>query len=211
MAKPDPTGDQFDAYRGAFDHFNAALFGGTLPRCLLNFGRHSRRTMGSFAPHRWRSGADRTHEISLNPDVLGRELEESMATLVHEMVHLWQREFGDPGRGGYHNREWGSQMEAIGLMPSDTGEPGGKKTGQQMTHYIIAGGPFALAFAAMPAGCRLPWLSDGPEADPGGPSRPDKVKYACDGCGAAAWGKPGLRLGCLDCDRPMDEQPARPA
>ncbi len=30
-------------------------------------------------------------------------------------------------------------------MPSDTGEPGGKKVGQSMTHYIIAGGTFDIA------------------------------------------------------------------
>ncbi len=36
-------------------------------------------------------------------------------------------------------------MERVGLMPSDTGEPGGRKVGQSMTHYIIAGGPFDMA------------------------------------------------------------------
>jgi hypothetical protein len=28
-------------------------------------------------------------------------------------------------------------MESIGLVPSNTGLPGGKRTGQQMTHYIM--------------------------------------------------------------------------
>ena len=36
-------------------------------------------------------------------------------------------------------------MEDVGLMPSNTGRPGGKKTGQQMTHYIIRGGRFQKA------------------------------------------------------------------
>ena len=42
-------------------------------------------------------------------------------------------------------------MKAIGLQPSNTGAVGGKETGQQMTHYIIAGGPFAKAFAKLAA------------------------------------------------------------
>jgi len=35
-------------------------------------------------------------------------------------------------------------MESIGLMPSDTGEPGGKRTGQRMSDYPIEGGAFYL-------------------------------------------------------------------
>ncbi|WP_228527036.1 zinc metalloproteinase Mpr protein [Noviherbaspirillum soli] len=36
-------------------------------------------------------------------------------------------------------------MEAIGLMPSNTGTPGGKTTGEKMSHYIMADGPFIHA------------------------------------------------------------------
>lgn len=67
---------------------------------------------------------------------------ETLQTLVHEMVHLWQHHFGEPGRGRYHNGEWAKKMEAIGLMPSDTGQPGGKRVGDQMSDYAIEGGEF---------------------------------------------------------------------
>ena len=33
-------------------------------------------------------------------------------------------------------------MGAIGLIPSDTGAPGGKQTGQKVSHYIAGGGRF---------------------------------------------------------------------
>ena len=70
----------------------------------------------------------------------------SSSTLAHEMAHAWQYHFGKPSaEAGYHNVEWGTKMEEIGLMPSNTGEPGGKRTGQQMTHYIVEDGPFAEA------------------------------------------------------------------
>ena len=61
------------------------------------------------------------------------------------MPHLWQHHFGKPSRTGYHNREWAVKMRAIGLIPSDTGEPGGKEIGQRVTHYIEEGGAFARA------------------------------------------------------------------
>lgn len=83
-----PTLEQFRAYQAAYDYFNAALFGGELKPCLLNFrGRHN-RNLGLFWPKRWgRLDGTVTHEIALNPDVLLRPLVETMATLVHEMCY----------------------------------------------------------------------------------------------------------------------------
>ena len=40
-------------------------------------------------------------------------------------------------------------MKEIGLQPSTTGEPGGKETGQSVTHYILPGGPYATAYAKL--------------------------------------------------------------
>ena len=50
-------------------------------------------------------------------------------------------------------------MESIGLMPSDTGKFGGKRTGQQMTHYIMIDGPYATAVAELLAtGLKITWM-----------------------------------------------------
>jgi hypothetical protein len=193
----DPTRSQFEAYGAAYDHFNRELFGGELPRCMLNFSRWSRRVVGFFAPGRWERPGERTHEISLNPESLYRPVEDTMSTLVHEMCHLWQQEFGRPSRTGYHNAEWAAKMEAVGLKPSHTGRPGGQRTGQQMTHYVIDGGPFQGAFASMPREYLLPWQSGGVRT-----ARcydKAKARYLCPDCGARVWGKPGLSISCGVC------------
>ena len=52
------------------------------------------------------------------------------------MVHLWQHHRGTPGRGRYHNQEWAEKMIEIGLMPTDTGKPGGRITGDHMADPI---------------------------------------------------------------------------
>jgi hypothetical protein len=206
--RDDPTGDQWAAYGRAYDYFNATLFDGRLRRCILNFDRHARRAAGFFAPERWvRSSSDeRTHEISLNPNVLDAPLEHRMSTLVHEMVHLWQQEYGKPSRRGYHNRKWANKMESIGLMPSSTGKPGGKRTGQQMSDYVIAGGRFDLALKAMPEECLLPLLSGSPVRAPGAdPTAKNKTKHTCPACcGNIAWGKPVLPIICGICFVPYD-------
>jgi len=69
-------------------------------------------------------------------------------------------------------------MEAVGLMPSSTGKPGGARTGQKMNDYPIAGGPFEKACKSLMAKrFKLSWydragdlvkLSGGLSADGGG-------------------------------------------
>jgi hypothetical protein len=65
------------------------------------------------------------------------------------MAHLWQHHFGKPSRNGYRNREWAAKMREVGLIPSDTGEPGGKETGQKVHHSIDTSGAFHRAAARL--------------------------------------------------------------
>ncbi|EPT6518944.1 SprT-like domain-containing protein, partial [Salmonella enterica subsp. enterica serovar Chester] len=141
-----PAIKAYSELQQAYDFFNTTLFNGDLPDMLLTLQR-GRNTFGYFAPSRF-AGESVLSELAMNPDYFGgRSLADTLSTLCHEMVHVWQHY--TPGvkqcRGGYHDRVWGKKMEEVGLMPSNTGMPGGKKTGQQMTHYIIRGGRFQTA------------------------------------------------------------------
>ena len=112
------------------------------------------KAYGYFAGGRFGSkdGAEITDEIALNPSHFkSRTDEQSLSTLAHEMAHLWQHHFGKPSRAGYHNKEWAAKMHEIGLHPSDTGQPGGKETGQSCSHYIVEGGRYARVFAELAA------------------------------------------------------------
>lgn len=195
-----PTRAQYDAFERLFAYFNAKLWGGKLPACMLNFSRKA-KTYGFFAPERWeertKGGATR-HEISLNPSTLKyRKPVDVASTLVHEMVHLWQHENGKPSRAGYHNEEWAREMERVGLVPSATGAPGGARVGQRMTHYVAKGGAFARAFADLDAHAFFPFTCGEPEkARKAATEKKNKVKYTCEGCGANVWGKPGLSIRC---------------
>ncbi len=141
-----PTAQAYAELQHAFDHFNGRLFGGQLPQCLLTLQRE-KKTCGYFSAQRFGDQAgQRVDEIALNPAYFAVEpLQEIMQTIVHEMVHLWQFHFGKPGRGRYHNDEWADKMQAIGLMPSSTGAPGGRRTGDHMGDYMIAGCLFDTA------------------------------------------------------------------
>lgn len=141
---PAPTQVAYTELQQAFDHFNATLFAGALSLPLFTLQRE-KRTFGYHSQKRFveRGTGQIVDEIAMNPSYFAiRSIPQTLSTLVHEMVHQWQFHFGKPGRGNYHNKEWADKMEQVGLIPSNTGEPGGKRTGDRMTHYILQGGAF---------------------------------------------------------------------
>jgi predicted SprT family Zn-dependent metalloprotease len=207
-----PTVAQTSSYQSLFDFFNARLFNGELPHCVLNFSRAA-KSYGFFVADIWSSSGDRAAEISLNPDHLDRKPKESLSTLVHEMCHLWEHAVSKTApRRCYHNRQFADKMEQVGLMTSSTGEPGGKRVGQKMTHYIIEGGAYEKAFADVTPEMLLPWSTAARlDGDKEKAKRPkSKFLYTCPCCGAKAWGKPGLLLICGECEEEfeMEEEDA---
>ncbi len=140
------------------------------------------------------------HELALNPDTFsGRSDEDILSTLVHEMAHVWQQTYGKPPSRCYHDREWAAKMKEIGLQPTATGLPGGKETGQHMTHFIIEDGPYAKAYAKLKGrGFQLRWQSMPPDARAKA-KRASKSKFTCPECGQNAWGKPDNVLICGVC------------
>jgi hypothetical protein len=151
------------------------------------------------------------------------------------MVHLWQQDFGHPSRAAYHNKEWGWKMEEVGLIPSDTGEPGGKRTGQNMHHYINPAGTFKTAFDRLTVetleALRLKYLPAWPHPEPakrrrGAASGEEAGSGADEGeetgeeeisekynsktkyscpCGNNVWGRPGLNIVCGECKEEFSE------
>lgn len=196
------TPAQYRAFQTAYDYFNRKLFQGGLPHVLVTLQRHA-NTRGYFAAHRFGGRSDETtaHELAMNPDTFtGRTDEEILSTLAHEMAHVWQHTHGTPPRRAYHDREWAAKMKAIGLQPSTTGEPGGKETGQKVTHYIVEGGAYTKAFAELAAtGFVLRWQSIPWDGERRAKARASKTKYTCPVCQQNAWAKPNAALICGAC------------
>lgn len=138
-----PTEEMYGDLQRAYKLFNSELFDDSLPECLITL-RARGRTNGYFSEARFvHPDGGRTAEIALNPErFYTRTIEACLSTLVHEMVHLWQKLHGTAPKRPYHNKEFAEKMEAVGLITSHTGEPDGRRVGQQMTHYIQPEGRF---------------------------------------------------------------------
>jgi predicted SprT family Zn-dependent metalloprotease len=218
---------------GALDHardfFSNRLFDGEVRPCLITVQRR-RTACGFFSPARFRSHDEKdiADEIGLDPRYWGppRTDVENLATLVHEMAHLWQHHYGKPGRGGYHNRQFSRKMFEVGLVTSDTGKRGGKATGTRMSHYIMPGGRFDHACTELlKSGFVIPYVEIMSEAEKARlesarhrSRAASKTTYVCANCVESAdpsavrvgqspdrktqvrvWGKPGLNIVCGTC------------
>jgi predicted RNA-binding Zn-ribbon protein involved in translation (DUF1610 family) len=192
---------EYQGFQTAYDFFNRELFGGSLPQVLVTLQRHA-NTRGYFSPERFAGRIDKAavHELALNPDgFASRSDEEILSTLVHEMCHVWQQTHGKAPRRSYHDRQWAAKMREIGLQPSSTSEPGGKETGQSVSHYSISGGPYARAYGKLAAqGFQLHWQS-APRDKQGKAKKASKTKFTCPECGQNAWAKPDALLLCGEC------------
>ncbi len=208
----NPTTQTYTSLATAYDFFNRELFSGGLPPCLITMQRH-KNAYGYFSGERFANTADPkevTDEIALNPSHFAtRKPAEVLSTLAHEMVHLWQHHYGKPPRKRYHDKQWAGKMREIGLIPTSSGEPGGKETGQTMSHLIEENGRFARAVAKLLAEHPAILYSDRSDNNAARKKKAaSKTKYTCPGCGLNAWAKPEAPLVCGNCQEQMQAENA---
>lgn len=177
----NPTGDAMDHWiveDGPFDRACAALL--TEAFRLSWYDRYAVTTATRSEPNRFPAGSTRWTPPA-PPRPAGNHLEEDD----------WDEEAG--GEDG--------EIVLLGLNPDgvpivtvrDKPDAGADdEDGVEGTQMPTAAGP-------TPA---LDVVEDAPR--PGLVPRSNRVKYSCSGCGINAWGKPALRLGCLDCSQPLE-------
>lgn len=202
----NPTSETYQSLQYAYDALNAELFNGELPRCLITMQRQ-KGMRGYFCGSRFANTSqadDITDEIALNPmHFSDRTNEQIVSTLAHEMCHVWQHHYGKPPRRAYHDKQWAKKMQEIGLTPTHNGQPGGKETGQNMTHLINQSGAFKRTYAKISERSETVLYHDraNDAADKAKKrSAKSKTKYTCKVCKTNCWAKPDTSIICGKCD-----------
>ena len=95
-------------------------------------------------------------------------------------------------------------MREIGLIPTDTGKPEGKETGQSVSHLIAEDGLYARAAAKLLGEHPAILYQDRSVDDAIRKKKAaSKTKYTCTVCGLNAWAKPNVQLICGSCQEIM--------
>ena len=101
-----------------FNKMNSDFYGGLLPVPIITVqskpGTYGHCTVAKV----WRKKDSTTYELNISAEVLSYPIEETLDTMLHEMVHLYCRENGiqECSRGGtYHNNKFKELAEKVGL------------------------------------------------------------------------------------------------
>ena len=169
---------------------------------------------------------EKVQYLGINPYYLDRTVPEVLATLCHELCHVYENAYIHIPRGGYHDKQWVQLMHECGLEPKFL-----NKSKTAVTHTIVEDGVFdkfvasfleshgedyfhicsyARLLEVKPSAIQGGGEDGEPRADnadkPVKKYNRNKVKYTCPDCGAKVWGKAGLGIECITCATQFEEE-----
>ena len=188
-----------------FRALNDRYFDNELPEPIITIQSTPRAYGHLTLSEVWTAGENKRHELNIGAGTLDRPIENVVATLLHEMVHLYNVTNGikDTSRGGtYHNKRFKAAAEARDLIISYDSRIGWSVTqpGEGLLDFILSQGWTDIRmgrndpiFFGGVGGTR----SNGGEQPPKKPS--STRKYACPCCGMSVRATKEVRVMCLDC------------
>ena len=165
----------------------------------------------------WESGEENRHELNIGAGTLRRPIEEIVATMLHEMVHLYCMANGikDTSRGTvYHNKKFKEEAEKRDLKIEHHDRYGWTITSPslELLDFIDLQGWQAiqmtegLTWADMTGtgtGSRTPGAANGGADKP--PKKPTHIrKYICPCCKNSVRASKVVNLICGDCMEKME-------
>ena len=200
-----------------FRALNRDSFGGELEEPIITIqstpGAYGHVTVGKT----WKRKDDWRHELNIAADWLERPIEEITATLIHEMVHLYNIKQGiqDCSRGGtYHNKKFKEEAEKHMIHIEKHEKYGWTITTptDDLLEYILSQGWEEFQMSRFPIGglIRGPGGekvkggdTEGPEGDKEPPKK-TSWKHVCPQCKAIARTTKEFPLICGICNVPME-------
>ena len=196
-----------------YNSLNADFFAGELPTPIITVQSRP-GTMGHCSVSKiWQRKDDKTYELNIAAEVLNYPIEETLDTMLHEMVHLYcrQHDIKEVSRGGkYHNKRFKAIAEEHGLTCVPCGQYGWNTTpGDNLVEYALNKGwnEILLGRNSLPPAMRTGATGTAqPGTAPGGGKRPSSTrKLICPKCSQSVRATRKVNILCGDCLLPMVE------
>ena len=195
-------------------HINADFFNGELPTPIITV-QSKPGTYGHCSVAKvWKKKDGETYELNIAAEVLSYPIEETLDTMIHEMVHLYCREnnIQEVSRGGtYHNGRFKAEAEKRGLECYKTEKYGwNTRPSDKLIEYALSKDWNEIQINRKTA---VPFIRTGSTgtghngADShGGEKRPSSTrKLQCPCCGNSVRATKTVRIMCMDCMQQMIE------
>ena len=182
----------------AFDVLNGHYFESVLTKAIITI-QSSPRAYGHFTQYKaWHDNRDKggLFEINIGAETLDRPITNTIATLVHEMVHLYCyiNEIKDTSRNGiYHNKRFKAEAERRGLIISYD-----KRIGHSPTQPA----PELCAFVK---GQKWEDITISRQGSVTAKKPTSTRKYMCPSCGTSVRATKEVNILCGDCNVRMIE------
>ena len=162
----------------------------------------------------WQRKDGGAYELYIAAEVLNYPIEETLDTMLHEMVHLYCRENGikEVSRGGkYHNKRFKAEAERRGLVCIPCGQYGWNTTpSDKLVEYALSKGwnEIKIGRGSLPPIIRTGasgTAQTGAETTGGGKRPSSTRKLQCPKCGCSVRATKTVRIMCMDCMEQMIE------
>lgn len=162
----------------------------------------------------WQRKDGGAYELNIAAEVLNYPIEETLDTMLHEMVHLYCRENGikEVSRGGkYHNKRFKAEAERRGLVCVPCGQYGWNTTpSDNLVEYALSKGwnEIKIGRGSLPPIIRTGasgTAQTGAETTGGGKRPSSTRKLQCLKCGCSVRATKTVRIMCMDCMEQMIE------
>lgn len=175
-----------------------------------------KNTMGSYGhvtvSKTWSKKDDKVHELNISTAYLKRPIEELVATMIHEMVHLYNMQNGvkDTSRGNvYHNKKFKEEAEKH-MIQIEYDEKYGwtiTKPTDELIDYIINKGWTEIQMGEGPDLFELFGKGKGTTGKGTDTTKPksNSRKYQCPKCKNSVRATKAVNIKCADCDEIMIE------
>ena len=199
----------------AFKLLNDELFNSELPTPIITV-IPTPRAYAHYVPYDiWNTKDDSKREINIASGTLDRPIENIIASLVHEMVHMYNDVVlnitDTSNKGVYHNRYFKKEAEAHGLIVTRSDKYGFSRTepSEQLIDFIIAHNELREiemcranpAFVSVGIGTHT-GNSNGLVSVGSNPNSHHR-KYICPCCHNSVRATKTVNIMCMDCNEVM--------
>lgn len=196
-----------------FRQLNADSFAGRLEEPIITIQSTPTAYGHVTVAKTWKRKGDWRHELNISADWLERPIEHVVATMIHEMVHLYNMQEGiqDCSRGGtYHNKHFKAEAEKHMLEISKDEKYGWTITRptDELLEYILdkgwgdidMGKGMVPMFFGTKGGDDAQKGTDGTDKGKEKPKGSNSRRYQCPCCKAIARTTKDLHIICGECN-----------
>ena len=197
-----------------YRELNVDKFGGELEEPIITVQSTPRAYGHVTCSKVWKSKESQKYELNMGAGTIGRPIEETVSTMLHEMVHIYNLMYDiqDCSRNNtYHNKKFKAKAEEVGLIIDHDPRIGWSITSpsDELILYIAEKGWEDILINRQ-EGYRIPiggakGKDTGEDGEEGkAPKKPSSTrKYICPCCGISTRATKAIRIMCMDCGEQM--------